>query len=357
MPSWSERKRHDQMTSRFREAMEANPGSTHEIWYSFGSRATRVRILGDRLAERLAPALCHLILAPDERRCARLRIDLWDQGAVGVDPDLDVQPDPLGVSSSFFMSEDQRHVTSVLQHSIASFDRQEQHIVGVTFDAMRISLYEWGRPLHIPLALWYNDRDLPLVHAALVSLGGRGILLAGPSEAGKTTSSLSCLEEGFRYLADDLVALQIGPDGAWGHSIYGSAFVDDDALARTTSIRGRAISGTYDYEDKKLVFISRLLPLRLMDKTRINAVALTSLGDRQQTYAEPAAKADSLMTLARSSLHTGVLSPARRGFESLGELVRRTPTFQVALGTDPQTIPARLRELLDHDLPPAGSEP
>lgn len=357
MPMWSEKERHDQMTSRFREAMEANPDSVHEIWYAFGSRVVRVRILGDRLAGCLAPPFSHLRLASDACHRAQLAIDLWDQDEVGISPDLDIAPDPLGIGSRFLISNDEKHVTSVLQHSIASFDRGAQRMVGVAFDALRLSLYEWGRPLHVPLALWYSDRDLPLIHAALVSIDGQGILLAGASEAGKTTSSLSCLEAGFDYLGDDLVALQVGPDGVWGHSIYASAFADDDALTRVASIRRLAIPARYDYEHKKLVFISELVPSRLIDKTAIRAVALVGLGDRRKTSAEPAAKADSLMVLARSSLHNGVLSPGRRGFELLGELCRRVPTFRVEIGTDPNSTPACVRELVGRSsCPTTGRE-
>jgi len=352
MSSRSEKNRHTLMCNGFERAMESGQCQTHVVWYAFGSRAVRVRIVGNRLTRCLASPLCHLLLEPSHHGTPQLRIDLWDQEEVGVEPGLDVKPDPLGVSSSFFMSEDERYVTSVLQHSIASFDRQEQRIVGAACDAARLSLYEWGRPLHIPLTFWYKDQGLPLVHAALVSHGDLGILLAGPSEAGKTTASLSCLKAGFRYLGDDLAALQVDPEGVWGHSIYGSAFVDDGTLLRTSIVRDQAITGKYGFEDKKLLFISQLPPSRLVPKARIVAVALLSLGDKRQTNALPATKSDSLLMMARSSLQSGVLSPGRLGFETLGELCQRVPSFRVELGTDPQDIPGCLRDLAHGGLAP-----
>ena len=45
------------------------------------------------------------------------------------------------------------------------------------------------------------------VHAACVSREGRGILLCGPSEAGKSTLAYACARAGWNYLSDDAVFL------------------------------------------------------------------------------------------------------------------------------------------------------
>ena len=51
------------------------------------------------------------------------------------------------------------------------------------------------------------------LHAACLSLGGRGVLVAGSSGAGKSTLSVILLRAGFDFLADDTVFLQPSPDG------------------------------------------------------------------------------------------------------------------------------------------------
>jgi hypothetical protein len=48
------------------------------------------------------------------------------------------------------------------------------------------------------------------LHAACVGLGGRGMLLMGPTGAGKSTLALQCLLEGFDFLAEDSVF--VAPD-------------------------------------------------------------------------------------------------------------------------------------------------
>jgi hypothetical protein len=50
------------------------------------------------------------------------------------------------------------------------------------------------------------------IHAACVVRGGRGILLAGPSGAGKTSLSYACALRGWSYLTDDASVLVRGLD-------------------------------------------------------------------------------------------------------------------------------------------------
>jgi hypothetical protein len=353
MQTWSERQRCDGMRNAFARAAGSCPEATHETWYSFAGHAARVRVVGDRLSTQMALPFAHLRRGRCDPAHAKLTIDLWDQLETGIAPDIDVAPDPLGLSSSFSTSKDDRFVTSVLQYSMSNFDRREEQIVGVAFGTDRLSLYERGRPLHVPLSLWYNDRGIPLVHAALVSHGEDGILLAGATGTGKTTSSLSCTAAGFQYLADDLTGLEALTDGTfWGHSVHGSAFVDEETLRRLPALRKHAIPGAYSHEDKNLVFVAQAIPGRLMAKTRLRAIALVQVTNADRTRARAATKGDSLLAMARSSLQSGPLSPGRRGFELLGSLSDNVPSFWLEIGADPVDIPRRVLGLLSEDQDP-----
>jgi hypothetical protein len=345
MSVWSEEHRHDRMRDAYAQAVRLCPDRAHEMWYSFGGCAVRVRIVGNRLAERVALPFAHLRCEKSDSAEPRLTIDLWDELETNVPACIDLQP--VAGSSSFSVSRDGRFATSVLQHSITDFDRREEHILGVALGADRLSLYECGRPLHVPLSLWYSDHDILLVHAGLVSHNGNGILLTGSSGAGKTTSALSCLAAGFRYLADDLAGLELLGDGAaWGHSIYGSALVDQEILRRLPGLSQHAIPGTHGFEEKRLVLISRVNPSRLMGKTIVRAIGLVRVADSDQTRVRAATKGESLLSMVRSALQSGVLTPGKRGFELLGYLSDNVPSFWLELGRDVEDIASCIRELL-----------
>jgi len=304
-----------------------------------------MRVIGDRLADQFALAFGHLRRSDSSR--SRLTIDLWDQCETGVRSPMQVPPNSLGLSPGFSMSEDGRFVTSVLRRSIASFDRRRECIVGVALDADRLSLYERGRPLHVPLAFWHADRGVPLVHAALVSHEGYGILLAGSRGAGKTVTSLACAAAGFHYLADDLAGLEIQADGmAWGNSVFGSAFIDERTLLRSPAFADFARSGTYDHEDKRLLFVTQVRPMKLASRTRIRAIVLLQNAGAHGPSIRPATKSESLLTMVRSTLRNGVLGPGRNEFELLGRLSEGVPSFWLQLGATPDETPRHLRRIL-----------
>lgn len=56
-----------------------------------------------------------------------------------------------------------------------------------------------------------QGRETLCVHGAALSLGGRGIVLAAPSQHGKSTLSLALSSRGFRFLSDEVAAIALDP--------------------------------------------------------------------------------------------------------------------------------------------------
>jgi hypothetical protein len=77
-------------------------------------------------------------------------------------------------------------------------------------DAPEIRIFLFGTVLGI---LCYRRGLIPL-HAAAVEIGGRAILLAGPSGVGKSTLAAALAARGHRVLTDDLCAVRREPDGS-----------------------------------------------------------------------------------------------------------------------------------------------
>lgn len=62
-------------------------------------------------------------------------------------------------------------------------------------------------PLLVPLFRWAYNEDMMLMHAAVVGVGGRGVLLGARGGAGKSTLAAACLMNGMDFVADDYVLL------------------------------------------------------------------------------------------------------------------------------------------------------
>ncbi len=334
-----------QVEEHFHEARRAHADRLHERSYVFGGHRVRVEIVGDRLAALMHRPFAHLQEDPDPSRTADLTISLWDQADVTRPVALDAGG---AESPSFRESADGRFAFSRLSHSLSCLDRHEERIVGFTDDARRVSLYERGRPLHVPLSIWYADRGIPLIHAGLVSQRGLGLLLAGSAGAGKTTTALGCLCAGFDYLGDDLVGLQVASEVSLGHSLYGSSFVDPRSLRWFPPIRGHATQSGQADEEKQLAFPTEIFPTRMQRVCEIRAVVLLRRprGSRQHPEVSPASKAEALLALAPSSLLVGALSPGVSGFEALARLVESVPGYWLEPGSDVERIPEEVGRLI-----------
>jgi hypothetical protein len=287
----------------------------------------------------------HLQEDPDPSRTADLTISLWDQADVTRPVALDAGG---AESPSFRKSADGRFAFSRLSHSLSCLDREEARIVGFVDDARCLSLYERGRPLHVPLSIWHADRGVPLIHAGLVSQRGMGLLFAGSAGAGKTTAALSCLCAGFDYLGDDLVGLETASEVFLGHSLYGSSFVDPRSFRWFSPICGHSIQGGHAGEEKQLAFLTEIFAARMQRVCEIRAVVLLRLprDSCQRPDVHPASKAEALLALAPSSLLIGVLSPGVSGFEALARLVESVPCYWLEPGSDVGRIPSEVGRLI-----------
>jgi hypothetical protein len=339
---------HDAMQQAFERAAEMHPDKVSEMRLVLGGKTVQMRIVGTRLAERLRLPFCHLE-SNDGSKPPRLTIDFWDGSETGIACPVGaaVMNDLGNTPVTVARSADDRLVFNKLRQSITCLDRKARHVVGWSANPGQFSLYESGRPLHSLLNVWHFDHDMPLIHAGLISKNGTGVLFAGSSGAGKTTSSLTCLYSGFNYLSEDQVALQQTPDGSFhGHSLYNSTFLKNDHLGRFPLLAAHAIAGIYPDEEKHLVLLAQLFPMRMGSATRIRTVALPRIVKDSTSRIRAASKAEALLAIAPSSLIVGQLTSGVRGFNKLTELVKNVPCFWLELGSNINDIPLCVERML-----------
>lgn len=120
-------------------------------------------------------------------------------------------------------------------------------ILNEHYGCFRVSA-DGGEVICVPheLPAWYWQRFLvgqvlPLaalrhglepLHASAVELGGRALLCLGTSGAGKTCTALHLVARGAGFLADDVVAAEVGSEGVLAHPGAALASVDPGELER-----------------------------------------------------------------------------------------------------------------------------
>lgn len=87
-----------------------------------------------------------------------------------------------------------------------------------------------------------------MLHAAAVSVGENAFVVAGPKRAGKTTLLLHALStERAAYIANDRVALAVGPSGVTAHGLPTIVSVRKESAAWFPDLAARFARGGYHY--------------------------------------------------------------------------------------------------------------
>ncbi|MFV1988900.1 MAG: hypothetical protein ACC682_16630 [Gemmatimonadota bacterium] len=85
-----------------------------------------------------------------------------------------------------------------------------------------------------------------ILHGAAVSVGGQGVVIAGPKHAGKTTTLVSLLRnEGAEYVSNDRVVLQSNGDGVRITGLPTFASVRDGTLGLFPDVRRRLLDAGF----------------------------------------------------------------------------------------------------------------
>jgi hypothetical protein len=194
-------------------------------------------------------------------------------------------------------------------------------------DGERIGARDDVEPLVLDLAVDANRRAVAssrvlTLHAGGVEHDGRGLVLPGVSEAGKSTLVAGLVSRGFRYLSDEAVGIDwrslalvpypkpLGLDrGSW------DLFPE---LAGRPAARG---------PEQWLVAVARE---SLGGRCPAAAIVFPRYEAGARTTLEPLRRAEALIELTKNTFRFDALG--RRALQTLGELVAGVECFRLSIG-------------------------
>jgi len=209
----------------------------------------------------------------------------------------------------------------------------------------RLAPWRWQRYLLgrvLPFAAVL--RGLEPLHASAVALPEGVVVIAGEAGAGKTSLAAALMLRGLRFVADDVVALTAGDDGAQAHSAAGLLWLrhptldrlGEDALGRLGRPIGR------DREGVRVAAAPEPSPRPVL------ALCLLEPAARSRRVQAPAAIAPDPRRLLASTFNTILADPDRleRQLDVCARLARQARVLRLAVpeGADPRAVAERLLE-------------
>ncbi len=335
------------MQITFQGAFENCGDAAVESHYIFAGLPVRIRVVGLRLAEYTLSPFSHLRTDHKNSDILNLTIDFWDESETGIPCPIGLPVSDLGLYRTVTASSDSRFLSDRDWRILMLLDRETRHAIGSFRSLERFLMADRARPFNRLLGLWYRDRGVHVIHSAMVSRNGNGVIFVGKGGSGKSTSALACVCAGLYYLGDDFIGLQEQSDGSFlGYSLYNSSLLDPDHLVCFPRLVPYAIDSGSAEDPKSLILISHAFPERLRRFARIRAVVIPCVVSAAHPRIRPASKGEALLALAPSSLRLQI-NPGSRELDQLARLVNRVPCYWLGLGENVDEIPQCIEELIE----------
>ncbi|HXZ79272.1 MAG TPA: hypothetical protein VEG30_05025 [Terriglobales bacterium] len=314
--------------------------------FQLGGYGVRLRFAGTALLENMsrafAPAASASAHVPD------LTICLWDSESSGCQP-----PRPQWREHRSLRGEVEGYNTTrfytVYEHESGGFtlfDR-ERNLANVWVPAAnRVPYWIKGSPLRTVLYWWMGLHQRQLVHAAAVGNRSGGVLIAGKSGSGKSTTALACLTAGMQYAGDDYVIVDQEPTTCV-YNLYNTAKVCANHLHAFPQLRDLIDNpGKLDTE-KALIFLSDgAFASRIVSGFPLRSVLVPRVTGLRDTRLKKASPALALAALAPTTMFAHPRG-GEQDFKRVGDLVRAIPCYLLECGTDLQQIPLTITALLE----------
>lgn len=200
---------------------------------------------------------------------------------------------------------------------------------------------------HLALIELMRRRGLYTIHATALEKNGRGILIPGNSGRGKTTSFISLLRSGYRYLSDDHPLLRDAGTHVDLLPFPIKVNVTEDTVAFFPELREAPDHLLHLGFPKRAFYAEQLYPTSIGECCRPAIVLFPHVIDAPHSHLEPLPKSRALEMLLPQALLVYDHEVARREFQVLAKVVQQVDCYRLHFGRDILDLPRLITPLLE----------
>ena len=330
---------------RFNEAA----GITGEIklYYQIAETTVCLNFAGASLLPHLTPALEHLkIEAP---AFPDVTINVWDTLSTGVQmipppcewADFTDRGDIWGFNS-------QRIKTAFhwSEYSVNVMDMSANTGVYWVKNPNAFPYWVYSSPFRTILHWWMEKNGCQLLHAAAVGTSDGAVLITGKGGTGKSTSALTCLNGGMKYLGDDYVIVKKDPE-PMVFSLYSTAKLNVGDLDKFPGLKPFIGERVNADQEKEVLFLYPALKDQIVNKMPLKAILTPQIQKTEKTSIQPASfwPVQRAMSFTTMSQLPGV-GPQTK--EYITGFISKLPCYTLKPGSNFGLIPTTIIDFLDN---------
>lgn len=192
-------------------------------------------------------------------------------------------------------------------------------------------------------ALKYNG--LYFLHSAALYGNGVGFLISGDGGCGKTTTSLSLVREGFKYVSDDSLFFEELNGEIVICPLYTSFHIDQDLVERFPEV---AIGKNLPIPEgiKISVDISQIFPGSFIPYIRPDVIIFPKINSNLESQLHPISRMEVYRKLLKQTILTADKAVSKNQLKALEKLVKQTVGFELLSGRDIYEDPKKVISLI-----------
>lgn len=201
--------------------------------------------------------------------------------------------------------------------------------------------------VHFAMTELLKRRGLYTFHATALEHNGKGVLIPGFSGRGKTTSFLSLLRSGYRYLSDDHPFFRLNGARVEVLPYPLKINVTDQTVSFFPELRTAPPSVLHTGTPKRYFYAEDLYPGPLGAPCEPAVILFPSVVDSPHSCLEPLSKKVAFEMILPHSLLVYDPEIARQEFQALARLIQQTDCYRLHFGRDVMDLPWLVTPLLE----------